>query len=236
MRFGKEETSTEDKRRRLRRLVPPWSFLTRLRRPYLFPCAGKDRGEKGRWVTVWCILHLNSGERLCFSLAFHSILTLRASWYVPPDTGVPNLQPVAVEYLPSIEGTLEIQMDVTFLRGPCRGGALLRPCFRRNLQQRAEQSPAPTGCIPKASPMRGRRSGAHCPAPPCRKGSRKTALPGFPAGRFGFGLIQKPRSVLCRRRRSGGRGRARRGSRSASSSAGTSCPLPRSRRRSGPGS
>ena len=71
---------------------------------------------------------------------------------------------------------------------------------------------------------------------PCRKGSRKTALPGFPAGRFGFGLIQKPRSVLCRRRRSGGRGRARRGSRSASSSAGTSCPSPRSQRRSGPGS
>ena len=31
MRFGKEETSTEDKRRRLRRLVPPWSFLTRQR-------------------------------------------------------------------------------------------------------------------------------------------------------------------------------------------------------------
>ena len=71
---------------------------------------------------------------------------------------------------------------------------------------------------------------------PCRKGSKKTALPGFPAGRFGFGLIQKPRSVLCRRRRSGGRGRARRGSRSASSSAGTSCPSPRSQRRSGPGS
>ncbi len=30
-RFGKEETSTEEKRRRLRRLVPPWSFLTRQR-------------------------------------------------------------------------------------------------------------------------------------------------------------------------------------------------------------
>ena len=26
----------------------------------------------------------------------------------------------------------------------CRGGALLRPCFRPNQQQRAEQSPAPT--------------------------------------------------------------------------------------------
>ena len=89
----------------------------RLRRPLLFRLAGKEGGEKGRWVTVWCILHLNSGERLCFSLAFHSILTSRASWYAPPDTGVPNLQLVAVEYLPSIEGTLEIQMDVTFLRG-----------------------------------------------------------------------------------------------------------------------
>ena len=30
-RFGKEEMGTEDKRRRLRRLVPPWSFLTRQR-------------------------------------------------------------------------------------------------------------------------------------------------------------------------------------------------------------
>ena len=30
-RFGKEEMSTEEKRRRLRRLVPPWSFLTRQR-------------------------------------------------------------------------------------------------------------------------------------------------------------------------------------------------------------
>ena len=65
-RFGKEEMSTEDKRRRLRRLVPSWSFLTRLRRPYLFPCAGKDRGEKGAWGRVWCFLRLNSGERQCF--------------------------------------------------------------------------------------------------------------------------------------------------------------------------
>ena len=31
LRFGKEEMSTEDKRRRSRRLVPPWSFLTRQR-------------------------------------------------------------------------------------------------------------------------------------------------------------------------------------------------------------
>ena len=37
------------------------------------------------------------------------------------------MQLVSVEHLPSIEGALEIQIDVTFLRGPCRGGALLRP-------------------------------------------------------------------------------------------------------------
>ena len=49
-------------------------------------------------------------------------------------------------------------------------------------------------------------------------------------------LIQIRRREICRRRRSAGTGRARRGSRSASSSAGTSCPSPRSRRRSGRGS
>ena len=52
-----------------------------------------------------------------FWASFHSIVTLRVSWYAPPDTGVPNLQLVSVEYLPSIEGALEIQMNVTFLRG-----------------------------------------------------------------------------------------------------------------------
>ena len=64
LRFGKEETSTEEKRRRLRRPVPSWSFLTRLRRPLLFRLAGKEGGEKGRLVTVWCILHLNLGTAL----------------------------------------------------------------------------------------------------------------------------------------------------------------------------
>ncbi len=52
-----------------------------------------------------------------FQASFHTIVTLRMSWYAPPDTGVPNLQLVSVENLPSIEGALEIQMNVTFLRG-----------------------------------------------------------------------------------------------------------------------
>ena len=108
--------STEEKRRRLRRLVPSWSFLTRLRRPYLFPCAGKDRGEKGAWLRL--VLPASDFRQASeFWASFHSIVTLRMSWYAPPDTGVPNLQLVSVEYLPSIEGALEIQMNVTFLRG-----------------------------------------------------------------------------------------------------------------------
>ena len=125
MRFGKEETSTEDKRRRLRRLVLSWSFLTRLRRPYLFPCAGKDRGEKGAWTRL-VLSASDFRQALSFWMSFHSEVTSRASWYAPPDTGASSLQPVAVEYLPSIEGTLEIQMDVTFLRGPCRGAVSRR--------------------------------------------------------------------------------------------------------------
>ena len=52
-----------------------------------------------------------------FQASFHTIVTLRAFDYEPPDTGVPDLQLVAVERLLSIEGALEIQMNFTFLRG-----------------------------------------------------------------------------------------------------------------------
>ena len=116
LRFGKEETSTEDKRRRLRRLVPPWSFLTRLRRPYLFSRKRKDRGEKSAWRRG---VHSASEFRRTpmFRASFHTILTLRMSWYAPPDTGASDLIPVAVERLPSIEGVVKIQIICTFLRG-----------------------------------------------------------------------------------------------------------------------
>ena len=118
LRFGKEEPDSEEKRLREQRgLVPSRPVLTRLRRPLLFRLAGKEGGEKGRLVTVGYVLPLNSGRPQCFSSAFHSVVTLRTSWYAPPDTGAPNLQLVSVEYLSSIEGTVEIRMDVTFLRG-----------------------------------------------------------------------------------------------------------------------
>ena len=48
---------------------------------------------------------------------FHTIVTSQVSYYAPPDTGVPNLILVASEQLPSIEGAVEILMDVPFLRG-----------------------------------------------------------------------------------------------------------------------
>ena len=81
-------------------------------------------GEKRVRGDAGCMLHLILGKSQYFGLAFHSVVTLRAFWYAPPDTGVPNLQLVSVEQLLSIEGALEIQMDVTFLRGkapPSRG-------------------------------------------------------------------------------------------------------------------
>ena len=116
---------------------------TRLRRPYLFPCAGKDRGEKSAWGCG--VLSASEFRREPgLQASFHSGVTLRAFDYAPPDTEVSDLQLVAVERLLSIEGALEIQMNFTFLREPCRGGALLRPFFRRDRHPRAEQSPAPT--------------------------------------------------------------------------------------------
>ena len=96
--------------------LPPWSFLTRLRRPYLFSRKRKDRGEKSAWRRG---VHSASEFRRTpmFRASFHTILTLRMSWYAPPDTGASDLIPVAVERLPSIEGAVKIQIICTFLRG-----------------------------------------------------------------------------------------------------------------------
>ena len=106
LRFGKEETGSEEKRLREQRgLVPSRPVLTRLRRPYLFPCAGKDRGEKGAWGYG---VHSASEFRQApiFQASFHSVVTLRGFDYAPPDTGVSDLKLVAVEYLQSIEGAV----------------------------------------------------------------------------------------------------------------------------------
>ena len=62
-----------------------------------------------------------------FQASFHSEVTSRASYYAPPDTGVPNLQLVAVERLPSIEGAAEILINFTVLRDLVGGGAEPRP-------------------------------------------------------------------------------------------------------------
>ncbi len=80
-----------------------------------FRLAGKD-GEKSAGY-VWCFLHLSLGKSQCFSLAFHTRVTLRASWYAPPDTGVSDLQLVALEQFPSIEGAGRISWSA-----PLQGG------------------------------------------------------------------------------------------------------------------
>ena len=99
-----------------------------------FPSCRKRRGRKG---ALGCGLVRPASEfrRVSmFQASFHTIATLRASWYAPPDTGVPNLQLVALEYLLSIEGA-----DQTYWSAPfcgevificfalCRGGAEPRP-------------------------------------------------------------------------------------------------------------
>ena len=49
-----------------------------------------------------------------FRVSFHTIVTLRASYYAPPDTGVSDLQLVALERLPSIEGVGQICWSAPF--------------------------------------------------------------------------------------------------------------------------
>ena len=58
-----------------------------------------------------------SRQEPVFQAPFHTILTLRVSYYAPPDTGVSGLTLVTLERLLSIEGTVEILISCTFLRG-----------------------------------------------------------------------------------------------------------------------
>ena len=65
------------------RKLAGWSSL---RWPCLFRLAGKDRGEKGRLVTAWCVLRVRfRREPELQSLRTHQV-TLRALWYAPPVT------------------------------------------------------------------------------------------------------------------------------------------------------
>ena len=55
--------------------------------------------------------------------SFHTIVTLRAFDYAPPDTGVSDLQLVAVEYLLSIEGAGRICRSAPFCIKKTTGNA-----------------------------------------------------------------------------------------------------------------
>ena len=73
-------------------------------------------GEKRVLGRVWCFLRLNSGKPNVLGVV--PLDTHSTSFcYAPPDTGVSDLQLVALERLLSIEGADEIRIDVTFLRG-----------------------------------------------------------------------------------------------------------------------
>ena len=74
-------------------------------------------GEKSAWGRVRCVLRSNLGKNQCFDLTFHTVVPLRAFATRRLDTGVSGLQLVALERLLSIEDAVEIQVDVTFLRG-----------------------------------------------------------------------------------------------------------------------
>ena len=82
-----------------------------------FPSCRKRRGRKGALGRV--LVHPASDFRreAMFQSGVPLGSHLTSFCYAPPDTGVSSLQLVAVEQLLSIEGAVEIRMDVTFLRG-----------------------------------------------------------------------------------------------------------------------
>ena len=78
-------------------------------------------------------------------MSFHSGVTLRASDYAPPDTGVSGLQLVAIEYLPSIEGADRICRSAPFC------GEIIFICSALG---RGGAEPRPYRTHPKGSPCR----------------------------------------------------------------------------------
>ena len=126
---GSPERGTGSAKPRLRRCI---KFATArcLRRPLLFRLAGKEGGEKGRLVTVGCILRLNLGRNLSFRRR-----STRESPYV-------------------CLATRRLIRHTRFAASCLRTVAVNRRCGGNpggcNLLARqivgAEQSPAPTGC------------------------------------------------------------------------------------------
>ena len=97
-----------------------------------FPSCRKRRGRKGALGYDLVRSASEFRQEPIFQASFHTIVTLRVSDYAPPDTGVSNLQLVAVEYLLSIEGADQICWSAPFCgevificSALCRGGALL---------------------------------------------------------------------------------------------------------------
>ena len=70
-------------------------------------------GEKSAWTRL---VHAASKFRRgpMLQASFHSVVTLRIFDYAPPDTGVSDLQLVALERLPSIEGAGQICWSAPF--------------------------------------------------------------------------------------------------------------------------
>ena len=89
-------------------------------------------------------------------------------YYAPPDTGVPNLQLVAVESLPSIEGAGQVCWSAPFCgevfypfafpkASPLRGGGSAKP-RRRGRRKFAATSQSPSVTAPlKGEPFPARR-------------------------------------------------------------------------------
>ena len=75
------ETTLENKRLRLRRLVSSRSFPTCLRRPNLFPCVGKDWGEKDAFTSKTAVTYLLCRQTHFFAVPFAYLKTKPQTWF-----------------------------------------------------------------------------------------------------------------------------------------------------------
>ena len=97
----------------------------------IFSLAREKIGEKRALGYVWVLPASDFRQASEFRASFHTVVTLRMSWYAPPDT-------VGIRFVTS-------GLRTTAVNRRCGGNPGGCNLFARQIVG-AEQSPAPTGC------------------------------------------------------------------------------------------
>ena len=122
MRFKHSRRTQRSGSTGMRRLVPAGPFPTCLRRPILFRLAGKEWGEKGRWLRFGACCGCSSGKHLFYSRYEHMdspygrFGTRRLLWCTKFVNSCDSISAVKTPFVQNLQGSTD---SPEFCRGRC---------------------------------------------------------------------------------------------------------------------